>query len=339
MIVDEAQKHRLKEYGINIKTKYKADDKILERNTDCSRNDNIKQGIILEKDYYSKTLLKKEKDFDSRILYTYEFNESKNIKCNNCGAISDINTIDDHCPYCNSSFNIEYNSKELGSKHYYDLIIKDKTYIIKTYIMDFVISLIISSIYIISTSRTFYFFDILKIVVATVLISLLLFYVFYYLDALILLPSLKRKKELQNQNQKDFFNELSKKNLDKITFYNNLLYELRELYYSDKYKNIIDFDIIDYNSFKLIEKNNNIYVDVSVDIRIIEYKNQKIVSKRTDKKYRMLWARQNDFLSPGENQIKCHNCSSSIDVREQKCKYCGTKINYYQQWYLDKELD
>ena len=59
MIVDEAQKHRLKEYGINIKTKYKADDKILERNTDCSRNDNIKQGIILEKDYYSKTLLKK----------------------------------------------------------------------------------------------------------------------------------------------------------------------------------------------------------------------------------------------------------------------------------------
>ena len=29
----------------------------------------------------------------------------------------------------------------------------------------------------------------------------------------------------------------------------------------------------------------------------------------------------------------------AIDVRDKACKYCGTKINDYQQWYLDKELD
>ena len=339
MVIEQAQNKRLKELGLNIKTKYQADDKILERNTDNSKNDNIKQGIILEKDYYKGVLLKKENIFDSRITYTYEFNESKEIKCINCGATSNIDDNDDHCPYCNTCFNLEYNAKNLGSKYYYDLVTKDRSYIIKTYIIDLIISTVITSFYIVNTSRTMYFFDILKIVVGSILVSLILFYFFYYLDAMILLPGIKRKKELQNKRQQEFWERLEKKNLDKTTFYNNFLYELRELYYSDKYKDIIDFDIIDYEEFKDIEKDNKLYVDVSIDIRIVNYKNEKIKSKREIKSYRMICARKNDSLAPGVNEIKCHNCNSSIDVREKKCKYCGTKINYYQQWYLDKELD
>ena len=339
MVVEEAQKNRLNEYGINIKTKYQVNDQILERNTDNSKNDNIKQGIILEKDYYKGILLKKENIFDSRITYTYEFNESKDIKCINCGAISNIDNNNDHCPYCNTSFNLEYTNKNLGSKYYYDLVTKDRSYVIKTYIIDLIVSTIITSLYIINTSRTFYFFDILKIIVGSLLVSLILFFFFYYLDAMILLPGITKKKEAQNKRQQEFWERLEKKKLDKTTFYNNLLYELRELYYGDKYKDIIDFDIIDYNEFIDIEKDNKLYVDVSIDIRIVKYKDGKIKSKLEEKKYRLLWARQNDHLAPGKNEIRCHNCNSSIDVREKKCKYCGTKVNYYQQWYLDKELN
>ena len=339
MVIEEAHNKRLKDFELNIKTKYLVDHTILERNTDNSKNDNINQGIILEKEYYKGVCLKKENIFDSRILYTYEFNEPKEIKCSNCGAISSVDNDDDHCPYCGTSFNIEYTNKELGSKYFYDLVVKDKSYIIKTFVIDFIVSFILVAIYIINTSRTFYFFDKLKIGIGSLLLCLILFFVFYYVDAIILLPGLKRKKEAQNQRQRDFWDKLAEKKLDKVTFMNNLIYELRELYYGDKYKDIIDFDIIDYEEYKEVEKDDNLFVDVSIDIRIVRYIDGKIKSKRETKKYRMRLARCSEKLSPGKNEIKCYNCNSSIDVRDKKCKYCGTRINYYQQWYLDKELD
>ena len=111
MVVEEAQSNRLKGYGINIKTKFQSDHQILERNTDKSKNDNIKQGIILEKDYYKGVLIKKENIFDSRILYTYEFNEEKDVKCINCGATSNVDDNSGYCPYCHTSFNLEYTNK------------------------------------------------------------------------------------------------------------------------------------------------------------------------------------------------------------------------------------
>ena len=42
----------LKDFGINIKTKYYVGNKVYERNTDDSINDDIISGIICEKDYY-----------------------------------------------------------------------------------------------------------------------------------------------------------------------------------------------------------------------------------------------------------------------------------------------
>ena len=51
MITEKKHEERLKKLGINIKTKYKSFDKVLERNTDNSKNDNILEGIIINKDY------------------------------------------------------------------------------------------------------------------------------------------------------------------------------------------------------------------------------------------------------------------------------------------------
>ena len=52
MIVEKIHNKRLKEQGISICSKYKSNDTILERNTDkTKRNDNIQNGICLEKDY------------------------------------------------------------------------------------------------------------------------------------------------------------------------------------------------------------------------------------------------------------------------------------------------
>ena len=340
MVVEESQEKRLKEYGINIKTKYRDNDRILERNTDHSKDDNIESGIILEKDYYKNgILLKKENIFDSRIIYSYVWNKEESFTCRNCGMTSNINDFKNGCPYCHTSYNMEYTQKELGSKHYYDLTIKSKKYLVTTYLIDFIVSFLITLLFILDTSRTFYLFDMLKILVGTVLISLLLFYVFYYIDALMILPSIRRKKELLNEKQKEFWKSLNYTEEDKTKFYNNFHYSLRQYYYSENEKSVVDFDIIDYNDFSKHQENNNLYVDVNVDIRIISYEKGKIKSKVASKTYRMKKIEKSEELKAGTNLILCPNCSSSIDVTEGKCSYCGTEINYYQDWYLDKIVE
>ena len=333
MIVEKAQEKRLKKFGLNIKTKYKVDNQVLERNTDHSKVDTIHNGIILEKGYYKGVLLKKENLFDSRMTYTYEVGKRK-FTCKNCGMTS--TEENDECPYCHTNFNMDYDQKELGSKHYFDLTVKNKSYITKTFIISFLVSLVISILLILPNSRTFYVFDVLKILGAALLGSLILFYFFYYLDAYILLPSLKAKKERQNHLQQEFWNRMKEKNIDKIKFFNNLNYELREYYYSDLNKDVIDFDILDYNSFKDIEENNDLFVEVNLDIRIIHYNNNKITSKLESKSYKLKHIKEFEELSSSVNQISCPSCGASIDVTKDKCEYCGRKINYYQEWYLMK---
>ncbi len=118
MITEVKQKERLKKYSINIKTKYKSNDKILERNTDNSKNDNIINGIRLSKIYYQKgQILKKENIFDSRILYTYEFSDEI-ITCRNCGMQGRASEFKDGCTYCQTYYNIDYTNKEFGKVRY-----------------------------------------------------------------------------------------------------------------------------------------------------------------------------------------------------------------------------
>ena len=71
-ISDNSQKNKLKKYNINIKTKYIVGSEILERNSNDSYNDDIKNGIRCEKQYFiNDKLVHLEKQFDSRIEYTF----------------------------------------------------------------------------------------------------------------------------------------------------------------------------------------------------------------------------------------------------------------------------
>ena len=339
MVVEELKEKRLRDFGLNIKTKFKDGDMILERNTNHSKDDNIKDGVILEKDYYrDQTLLKKENIFDSRITYCYEFNDKEDVVCKNCGMTGNLSDFNNGCPYCHSAFNMEYHKKELGSKHYYDLTIKSKKYIIITYIIDFLVSFLITLTYIIDTSRTFYLFDMLKVLIGTVLISLLLFYVFYYIDAIIILPGIKKWKMAQNKLQENFWESMNYTEENKTRFYNNINYCLRTYYFGEEEKDVIDFDIIDYDSLKKEEVNNQLFVNVKLDIRIVRYKEGKVVSKRESITYRFRKVEKSSELQGGMNLMECPGCGSSIKVADEKCEYCGTKINYYQEWYLDSVI-
>lgn len=339
MITEKFQEERLNNYKINIKTKYFSEDGIQERNTDNSRNDNVVNGIILEKQYYYKNkLLKRENVFDSRINYTYVFNSGdKTISCPNCGNTGSVKDFDNGCPYCNTNYNLSFSEKELGNKRYYDLIMRNRNYIIKTLIIDLIVSFSLSLLYIISTSRTFYIFDFMKVIILTLVLGGLLFFVFYYLDAIITLPKIKRIKEANNNKQIEFWSEMKDKGIDKLKFYNNLNYDLRKFYYSDKNKDIIDYDIIDYNSFKTDSDSNEFYITVNLDIRIVRFINGKIVSNIETNSYKFKRTVIEKELKNEINIISCPNCGASVDATRGECSYCHSKVNYLQEWYLVEE--
>lgn len=334
LISENIQSKKLKENNINIKTKFIVNNSILEKNTDNSKNDDIDNGIICEKEYFiNNNLVHKEKTFDSRIEYTYIFKDKDDeYNCPNCGLTSKIKDFIDGCPYCKTYYNLDYSQKDLGSKYHYDQILRNTTYRIVTAIVDVIISIILSYIFIITTSRTFNSYDISKVFAYGLILSGILFYFFYLIDGYIVLGPIKRYKEKENQKQKEFW---KRTNINKGAFFNNLNYELRNKYY--KQDNIIDYDILDYLSFKEYTKNNELYVTVKLDIRLISYENNKIKSKYiiddiTMKKTNYETLKLND----GVNIIKCHSCGASIDATTGKCNYCNNETPYLQEWIIIK---
>lgn len=336
MITEKLHDKRLKKYGINIKTKYKSFDNVLERNTDGSKIDDIPEGVRICKEYYvNNQLIHMEKEFDSRILYSFEFHaDDKEHKCLNCGMISVLKENDDACGYCGTYYNLDYDNKNLGDKHSYDLTIKDRGYVVKTLIIDLIVSFIISLVFIITTSRTFTIFDMSKVLIGTLFIAAILFFIFYYLDAAIIFSFLKEKKEKINKKQIDFWNRMEQLKITKTSFFNNLNYELRNLYYGEKYENIIDYDILDYNLFQESKDDKGFYVTVNLDIRLVKYNNGQVTSTTESKTYKFKRAKIDVSLDGGINIIQCHNCGASIDATKGKCEYCDTKNNYLQEWYL-----
>ena len=335
LISDNYHNKKLKEYGINIKTKYIVGNKILERNTDNSSNDDITSGIRCEKDYFiGNNLVHKEKEFDSRIEYTFisQTMESTDYTCPNCGMQSKVRDFVDGCPYCGTYYNVDYSDKDLGSKYHYDRVLRSNKYRIITGIVDLIISIILAYFFIKATSRTFNNVDIIKVFVYGLILSLVLYYGFYILDGYIILGPIKRYKDRQNQKQIDFWNRI---NIDKKNFFNNFNYEVRKYYYSKD--NIIDFDVLDYLEFNDSKDNENQYINVKVEIRLVYYENGKITSKIVEENYKFK-KNINDKLElkDGVNLIKCHNCGASIDATSGSCSYCGSEIKYLQEWILVK---
>ncbi len=331
-ISDKYQNDKLNKLKINIKTKYIVGNNILERNSNNSHNDNIEKGIIAQKEYYLKDrLIYTENKFDTRIEYSFISNSSdNNYVCPNCSASFKSSDNNYSCPYCGTYYNIDYTDKDLGGKYHYDRVLRSNKYRIITGIVDIIICLILTYIFIKNTSRTFNEYDISKIFIYGGILSLILYYFFYILDAYLVLVPIKRYKDKINQKQIEFWRRT---NIDKKKFFNNLNFEIRKKYYSDS--SIIDYDIIDYDDFSEYIKNDILYVKVKVYVRIVEFKNGKIISYYKEDEF--VLKRVNKKImenSEDVNIIKCFNCGASVDVLKGECEYCHTKINPIQEWEI-----
>lgn len=335
LVSENFHKNKLKKLNINIKTKYIVGNKILERNTNDSINDDIKNGIRCEKEYFiNNKIVHKEKMFDSRIEYTFisKDEENREYTCPNCGMKSQLKDFIDGCPYCLTYYNIDYTDKDLGSKYHYDRVLRNTTYRIITAIVDLIISLVLSFIFIKTTSRTFNSYDISKIFIYGFILSLVLYYFFYVLDAYVVLSPIKKYKDKQNQKQANFWNRTK---IDKKTFFNNLNYEVRKKYY--KNNNIVDYDVLDYLEFKEFTKDNKLYVKVKTDVRIVYFENNKLIPKYVTDTYVLKRHENGVFeINAGKNIIKCHTCGASIDITKGHCEYCKSEIRYLQEWIMEE---
>ncbi len=330
LISDNSQNNKLKKFNINIKTKYIVHDKILERNTNNSYNDDIKSGIRCKKEYYiGDRLLKIENQFDSRIEYTFIANEDKEFVCVNCGLHTNLSEFVDGCPYCGTYYNLDYTEKDLGSKYHYDRVLRTNTYRVITGIVDLVFSLLATYYFIKFTSRTFNVYDISKIFIYGFILSVVLYYFFYLIDGYIVLKPIKLYKD--GQKQVEFWNRTK---IDKKKFFNNLNYEIGRKYFNDI--DVIDYDILDYDEFTDSYINNVMYVKVKAYVRVVKFVNGKLKSMYITDTYNMKRMNENVFeMKNGTNFVKCNNCGASVDVVKEKCDYCGTKISPLQEWILD----
>ena len=332
LVTERLHSKRLNKYNINIKTIYKENNKKLERNSDNSYNDNVTNGIILLKTY----------NFDPRLSYSFIFNSiDKIITCPNCGHKDEAKNFNDGCPYCKTYYNMDYSNKDLGVKYHYDQVVNSNLYSKITLLVDIIFCIVIMFFYIKISSRTFNIYDVAKVFIIGGILGVALFYLFYILDAMIVVLPIKIYKERQNKKQMIFWEKMNSLGINKNTFFNNINYELKNYYFDDNVNpNIIDYDVIDYLEFEDKLVNEELYVKVKVSLRLITYVDNKLV---VSKKKEIYTFKRNevvkDKLNKEINIIKCHNCGASIDVTKKICEYCGTTNNYLQEWYLLRNKD
>lgn len=333
-LISDTNQKKLEKLNINIKTKYIVNKNILERNTDNSKNDNIKDGIRCEKDYfYNNKLLYIEKNFDTRMQYSYiqSDDNDKDYKCLNCGMVGKLSEFVNGCPYCHTIYNIDYEEKDLGSKYHYDRVLRNPAYLFITGIVDYVVSIIFMFILLKNISRTFNEYDVAKVFIYGSILAMILYYFFYIVDAYVILEPIKRYKDKENKKQMEFW---SRTGINKKTFFNNLNYEVSNKYYNSA--DIIDYDILDYDSFLDYHLNDDYFAKVKAYVRIVYFINNKFKAKYIEDTY-VMKKNTNDIvkLENGFNKIKCHKCGASIDVTKGVCEYCHSSSKYFQEWFLD----
>ena len=336
-ITDISQNKRLKDFGINLRTTYLTEAGLRERNSDQSRNQDVHQGIRVRKQYFQKgRLLLQSRNFDSRILYTYESSggEKGLHFCPNCGAEYDPAESGGGCPYCGSFWNLNYSHKNLGSKDTYDRTMHHRYYLKTALILDLLVSFPLAFLFVAASGRTFNVYDGAKAVIYGFFLSCLLFFLFYYLDALVVLWPIRYLKDRQNRRQIAFWNRMEARGIQKEKFYNNFHYEISR-YYFEKRPDIIDYDILDYNSLQEASGADSLQVLITATVRLVSFQEGKLREEVRKQEYRLSYGGPASLdLHGGANQIRCRNCGASVDVTTGICAYCGTRYGSFQEWFL-----
>ena len=133
---------------------------------------------------------------------------------------------------------------------------------------------------------------------------------------------------------------MQKYNISKEKVFNNLNNELHEFFYgniTDENKNVIDFDILEYEEYDhFFDENNKINIRIKLLARVVKIESENIISSEKEIDLILI---QNEITEheKGIYMIKCNGCGATIQLTSGECEYCKRKINYLQNWYI-KEI-
>lgn len=294
----------------------------------------------MEKRYFCKNkVIHNEKSFDKDARYTYYFEKENEmtIKCPNCSYIGNKEEFFDGCPYCGTSFNIDYDVKKISFVQNLKEIINSKVYKVSVTLIA-LIAVILGTFNTKSQDTPF----IVLLMLAP--IKFLIYWALSHMFITILLIPYLIIKVVNGGRQTTIIDKI--KNLDNsikpVKFLNDLYYELNLIYYNDhnnsKYLDLIDFDIIKFENIEVKnDKNNKNNVVLDVIIREIYFKNNKIFKKINKRKIDLKRNNIIDVVSNNNIVVICKNCGASIDITSKECEYCHAPVKYKSEWEI-KEI-
>lgn len=326
-ICEEKHVKRLKKNNIKIIEKYKKQDDskdVYVRSMMDKFSDEITNCYRYEKFFYrNDKLLYKETKYSNLIRYTYldHSKESKEIECPSCGYTAPSNDFSLGCPYCETDFTIDYGRK--SNK------VTNRSYIgngVPAILGAFSFLIIFTIIYLLQTIN-----------IILVLFAMVLF----LSSAVLLIINAQYNKTVESDDLWREFNGLSMK-INENRVFNDLYLQLGDIYYDEKNKgfnNLVDFEIIRYNSaeFDADEKGTNILLDY--DIRKFFFDGNTIYKTETTEKVKLYRNQKVRHKGSKIYASRCKNCGSTLDKNKEECPYCGSKNNSTIGWVIDKFLE
>lgn len=343
VITERPREKRLGKYKVNIRTEFFDSGKKKVRNTDGSQNDDIDNGIILTKSYYSGgTLLYKETDFSPALHYSYVrgTDPGKKYVCPNCGASGKGEEFSYGCPYCGTYYNTDYIRKQLAGQYHGNYLTNNKKKLAAAAAVISLLCIGAAVLFCRVSGRTFTVFDVLKGVLIGLIASVFLFLVFLAASYIRTSAEERRKYERQERLLTDFKAELAKIGMTFSQFFNNLNSELASYFFDEngENKNVIDYDALEYDDFFAeTDANGRWSCRLTMTARLISFENGRIASKRKILHLTLQKTEEeHSELHGGVNIIKCRGCGASVNAEKGCCEYCGTKIKFMQKLYLTK---
>lgn len=308
------------------------------RRSDSDLDESIINCYLKEKRYYlNGKLLATDDSFGKENTYTYLSFKNQNLKfeCPNCGYNDFISKFYNGCPYCNSSFFIDYEKTQMpvaDRKAYDDLKFIDKNGRKLFVIISIVILLAINIFLIID--RSMVLLDIIFMIIFDLLLFIPILTVGLYN---IKVEGLNKRDQILSKQEQDLNYVKSKKK-----FYNDvhdLIFEY--MYTNPNNKDVVDFNIISYNDLPYSRE------------RILSYNADKDLSVTIMVFMKKVYFRQNDFekdyvnywvtVQKNENyksdlfkfqKLQCKNCGSPLTQESDECPSCGQKYSIPKEWEL-----
>ena len=320
---------RLEEKEIVIEEiyKYPKDNKIFIRTTDGKENDSVYKSPKIEKNFYKNgKLLFREKDFDKNTIYTIVATKGEKLhKCSECVYEDITKTFYNGCPYCGANMTVDYSKNKSYGKSIKEL-----------FSMKWV-KIICICLPIIFSAISIYLNRDIEAVIGGI-ISIPFMMLFTYLGIMIFYTPYIIYKTIIYKDVHTFKIMYNNQVINNAKLVRDVQTTLLNDYYDEKIypenKDLIDFDVLDFENYFYTRKNNINYIVLRLKLRKYFLKNNK-VKKELTKDHIMVYPNPH-YIEKRQELRKCPNCGSNVPPLIKRCEYCKSILPSTNLWLIEK---